>query len=54
MNALLRLDDLLDYIDISDYYAYSGSLTTPPCSESVTWIVFRDVLAISDKQVLNA
>lgn len=51
INTLLQLDDLLEYVDNTDYYTYSGSLTTPPCSEAVTWIIFRDTLAISRTQV---
>ncbi len=33
------------------YYTYSGSLTTPPCSEGVTWYVMKDPVALSESQV---
>ena len=25
-----------------NYYTFAGSLTTPPCSESVTWFVLKN------------
>ena len=34
-----------------DYFTYSGSLTTPPCSEGVRWIVLRDTLTVSAEQI---
>ncbi len=33
------------------YYTYTGSLTTPPCSEGVTWFVLKTPVAISDAQI---
>jgi len=33
------------------YYNYPGSLTTPPCSEGVNWIVLKDQIEVSAEQV---
>jgi carbonic anhydrase len=34
-----------------DYYRFSGSLTTPPCSEGVRWFVLKKPVSISKEQV---
>ncbi|KAM6197613.1 receptor-type tyrosine-protein phosphatase gamma [Sarcoramphus papa] len=44
------LRDLLP-TSLGSYYRYAGSLTTPPCSEIVEWIVFRKPVPISYHQL---
>ncbi|PKO45986.1 MAG: carbonic anhydrase [Betaproteobacteria bacterium HGW-Betaproteobacteria-22] len=34
-----------------DYYRFNGSLTTPPCSEGVRWIVIKTPLTASKAQI---
>ena len=36
---------------LKKYYRYSGGLTTPPCSELVTWNLFKTPINISSKQI---
>ncbi|ALB53452.1 Carbonic anhydrase [Cronobacter universalis NCTC 9529] len=33
------------------YYRFSGSLTTPPCSEGVSWLVMKHPLTLSAEQL---
>ena len=33
------------------HFGYAGSLTTPPCTEGVTWIVMQSVGTVSQEQV---
>ena len=42
---------MFDGIDLGSYYSYSGSLTTPPCFETVTWLVMKDVSTVSEAQL---
>ena len=34
-----------------DYFTYAGSLTTPPCSEGVSWYVLKSYATVSPPQV---
>ncbi len=47
--VLLELNELLP--SSSSYYTYMGSLTTPPCSEGVQWIVMRQPVSVSAEQI---
>ncbi len=34
-----------------DYYRFDGSLTTPPCSEGVSWLVMKEPVTVSKDQI---
>ncbi len=48
-NATLNPNEMLP--KDKDYYTYLGSLTTPPCSEIVTWYVIKDKIEVSIEQI---
>jgi len=48
-DLLVNARDLMPATE--EFYAYSGSLTTPPCTENVTWLVYASPLSISAEQV---
>ena len=47
-DLLINAQDLMPGTE--DYYVYSGSMTTPPCTEGVTWMVYSQVLSVSAEQ----
>jgi len=34
-----------------DYYRFNGSLTTPPCTEGVWWLVMKEPVTVSKEQI---
>ena len=45
--------DFLSRLDMSEYWSYDGSLTTPPCTEGLKWSVLKQVQPISAAQLLS-
>lgn len=50
MNETFTLSSLIPAAN-GRFYTYLGSLTTPPCSETVTWFIFPEPLPVSPAQV---
>lgn len=38
--------------NMNHFFRYQGSLTTPPCYESILWTVFDTPITLSHNQVL--
>ena len=49
----VMLNDFLWKLDMSEYWTYSGSLTTPPCTEGIEWTVIKEVQPISLEQMIG-
>ncbi|EFN75460.1 Carbonic anhydrase 9 [Harpegnathos saltator] len=52
VNISITLTSLIPS-DTDVFYTYKGSLTTPPCSEVITWIIFATPVPISFRQVFH-
>ncbi len=52
-----EINRALDLVSIfpknKDYYWYQGSLTTPPCTENVNWIIFKEPIILSLEEVIR-
>lgn len=49
-NMIITLAEAFTSLQVRDYIQFSGSLTTPPCTENVFWIIDTNVRKISPEQ----
>ena len=47
-NLVPKLKDLSG----TSFYSYKGSLTTPPCYQSVNWIVLKKAISAGEREVI--
>ena len=50
INKAFDLADILPF-NLTPRFHYQGSLTTPPCTENVNWVVFEQPFMMSEAQV---
>ncbi|XP_062919345.1 carbonic anhydrase 4-like [Mobula hypostoma] len=47
LDGAFSMMDLIDSINLTKYYRYNGSLTTPECNEIVLWTVFEEPIRLN-------
>uniref|UniRef100_A0A3P9JBV2 Carbonic anhydrase n=1 Tax=Oryzias latipes TaxID=8090 RepID=A0A3P9JBV2_ORYLA len=47
----ISINGLIGNVDLSKYYRYMGSLTTPQCSEAVVWTLFHEPIPVNSTLV---
>jgi len=50
-DRVVDLQGMLETAVPGGYYHWSGSLTTPPCTEGVTWVLLKTRLGVCQRQV---
>jgi len=47
----VSLGAMIPFAASTEYVTYLGSLSTPPCTQNVNWVVFRNFMTISEEQL---
>uniref|UniRef100_A0AAX7UCU6 Carbonic anhydrase n=1 Tax=Astatotilapia calliptera TaxID=8154 RepID=A0AAX7UCU6_ASTCA len=50
----ISIDDLIGNVNLTKFYRYMGSLTTPACNEAVVWTIFHEPIHVNTELVKNA
>uniref|UniRef100_A0A668TJF0 Carbonic anhydrase n=1 Tax=Oreochromis aureus TaxID=47969 RepID=A0A668TJF0_OREAU len=45
------IDDLIGNVNLTKFYRYMGSLTTPACTEAVVWTIFHEPIHVNSELV---
>ncbi|MEQ2206306.1 hypothetical protein XENOCAPTIV_027475 [Xenoophorus captivus] len=46
LNHNISIGDLIGQVDLSKFYRYMGSLTTPDCNQAVVWTLFHEPIQV--------
>uniref|UniRef100_A0A3Q3LUF0 Carbonic anhydrase n=1 Tax=Mastacembelus armatus TaxID=205130 RepID=A0A3Q3LUF0_9TELE len=53
VKSTISVADLIGDVDLTKFYRYMGSRTTPSCAEAVVWTVFHEPIKINRNLVSN-